>query len=108
MLHEFIETVLYQFMDEINCEIAHQDIMASGYRKWKCLEALKQESQSIEKIDSLGFFEKVVFVHQCKFTLWKNFIFVILRLRLLKFGVKDSNVFQIILLHIVGVTRTVI
>lgn len=54
-------------MDEINCEIAHQDIMASGYRKWKCLEALKQESQSIEKIDSLGFFEKVVFVHQCKF-----------------------------------------
>ena len=72
MLHEFIETVLYQFMDEINCEIAHQDIMASGYRKWKCLEVLKQESQSIEKIDSLGFFEKVVFVHQCKFTLWKN------------------------------------
>ena len=63
---------IYQFMDEINCEIAHQDIMASGYRKWKCLEALKQESQSIEKIDSLGFFEKVVFVHQCKFTLWKN------------------------------------
>ena len=37
-----------------------------------------------------------------------SFIFVILRLRLLKFGVKDSNVFQIILLHIVGVTRTVI
>lgn len=35
-------------------------------------------------------------------------IIVILRLRLLKFGVKDSNVFQIILLHIVGVTRTVI
>ena len=55
-------------MDEINCEIAHQDIMASGYRKWKCLEALKQESQSIEKIDSLGVFEKVVVVHQCNFT----------------------------------------
>lgn len=51
-------------MDEINCEIAHQDM--------------------------------------------RDFIFVILRLRLLKFGVKDSNVFQIILLHIVGVTRTVI
>lgn len=33
LLHEFIETALYQFIDEISCEITHQDIMASGYRK---------------------------------------------------------------------------
>lgn len=33
LLHEFIETALYQFVDEISCEITHQDIMSSGYRK---------------------------------------------------------------------------
>lgn len=33
LLHEFIETALYQFIDEVSCEITHQDIMASGYRK---------------------------------------------------------------------------
>lgn len=33
LLHEFIETALYQFVDEISCEITHQEIMSSGYRK---------------------------------------------------------------------------
>jgi len=33
LLHEFIETALYQFVDEISCEITHQDIMTTGYRK---------------------------------------------------------------------------
>lgn len=33
LLHEFIKTALYQFVDEISCEITHQDIMSSGYRE---------------------------------------------------------------------------
>lgn len=33
LLHEFIETALYQFVDEISCEITGQDIMSCGYRK---------------------------------------------------------------------------
>jgi len=33
LLHEFIEKALYQFIDEISCEITHQDIMTTGYRK---------------------------------------------------------------------------
>lgn len=33
LLHEFIENALYQFIDEISCEITHQDIMITGYRK---------------------------------------------------------------------------
>lgn len=33
LLHEFIETALYQFVDEISCEITHQEIMSAGYRK---------------------------------------------------------------------------
>lgn len=33
LLHEFIENALYQFIDEISCEITHQDIMTTGYRK---------------------------------------------------------------------------
>ena len=33
LLHEFIENSLYQFVDEISCEITHQDIMSSGFRK---------------------------------------------------------------------------
>lgn len=33
LLHEFIEKALYQFIDEISCEITHQEIMSTGYRK---------------------------------------------------------------------------
>lgn len=33
LLHEFIEKALYQFVDEISCEITHQEIMPTGYRK---------------------------------------------------------------------------
>lgn len=33
LLHEFIENALYQFVDEISCEITHQEIMSSGFRK---------------------------------------------------------------------------
>lgn len=33
LLHEFIEKALYQFVDEISCEITHQEIMTTGYRK---------------------------------------------------------------------------
>lgn len=33
LLHEFIENALYHFVDEISCEITHQDIMTPGYRK---------------------------------------------------------------------------
>jgi len=33
LLHEFIENALYQFVDEISCEITHQEIMCTGYRK---------------------------------------------------------------------------
>ncbi len=33
LLNEFIENALYQFVDEISCEITHQDIMTAGYRK---------------------------------------------------------------------------
>lgn len=33
LLHEFIENALYQYIDEISCEITHQDIMTRGYRK---------------------------------------------------------------------------
>lgn len=33
LLHEFIEKALYQFVDEISCEITHQEIMTTGHRK---------------------------------------------------------------------------
>ena len=33
LLHEFVERALYQFVDEISCEITHQEIMSTGYRK---------------------------------------------------------------------------
>lgn len=33
LLHEFINTALNQFVDEISCEITGQDIMCTGYRK---------------------------------------------------------------------------
>ena len=33
LLHEFINKALYQFVDEISCEITHQEIMPTGYRK---------------------------------------------------------------------------
>ncbi len=33
LLNEFIENALYQFIDEISCEITKKDIMTSGYRK---------------------------------------------------------------------------
>ena len=33
LLHEFIEKALYQFIDEISCEITHKEIMTTGYRK---------------------------------------------------------------------------
>ena len=35
LLHEFIETALYQFVDEISCEMTGVDIMATGYRNCK-------------------------------------------------------------------------
>lgn len=33
IIHEFIETALYQYVDEISCEITGTDIMTPGYRK---------------------------------------------------------------------------
>ena len=33
LLHEFIDKALYQFVDEISCEITHQEILPTGYRK---------------------------------------------------------------------------
>ncbi len=33
LLHEFIEKALYHFVDEISCEITHQDIMTTSCRK---------------------------------------------------------------------------
>ena len=33
LIHEFVENALYQYIDEISCEITGVDIMASGYRK---------------------------------------------------------------------------
>ena len=33
LIHEFIENALYQFIDEISCEMTHVDIMSTGYRK---------------------------------------------------------------------------
>ena len=33
LLHEFINTALDQFVDEISCEITGEDIMCTGYRK---------------------------------------------------------------------------
>ena len=33
LIHEFVETALYQYIDEISCEITGADIMTSGLRK---------------------------------------------------------------------------
>ena len=33
LIHEFVETSLYHFIDEISCEMTHVDIMTPGYRK---------------------------------------------------------------------------
>lgn len=33
LIHEFVETALYQYIDEISCEITGTDIMTSGFRK---------------------------------------------------------------------------
>lgn len=33
LIHEFVETALYQYIDEISCEITGADIMTSGFRK---------------------------------------------------------------------------
>lgn len=33
VLHQFVDTALYQFIDEISCEITRNEIMTSGYRK---------------------------------------------------------------------------
>lgn len=33
LIHEFIDNALYQFIDEISCEITKVDIMSNGYRK---------------------------------------------------------------------------
>lgn len=33
IIHEFIDNALFQFIDEISCEITDSDIMPSGYRK---------------------------------------------------------------------------
>lgn len=33
LIHEFIETALYHFVDEVSCEMTHVDIMPTGYRK---------------------------------------------------------------------------
>ena len=33
LIHEFIDNALYQFVDELSCEITKADIMTSGYRK---------------------------------------------------------------------------
>lgn len=33
LLHEFVDNCLYQYIDEISCEITENDIMSLGYRK---------------------------------------------------------------------------
>ena len=33
LIHEFVDNALYQFVDEISCEITKSDIMTNGYRK---------------------------------------------------------------------------
>lgn len=33
LIHEFIDNALYQFVDELSCEITKADIMTNGYRK---------------------------------------------------------------------------
>ena len=33
LLHEFIDNALYQYIDEISCEMTGVDIMTPGYRK---------------------------------------------------------------------------
>lgn len=33
LIHEFIQKALYQFIDEISCEITKEEIMVTGYRK---------------------------------------------------------------------------
>lgn len=33
LIHEFVDNALYQFIDEISCEMTDADIMTSGYRK---------------------------------------------------------------------------
>lgn len=33
LIHEFVDNSLYQYIDEISCEITENDIMTSGYRK---------------------------------------------------------------------------
>lgn len=33
IIHEFVDNCLYQYIDEISCEITGNDIMTSGYRK---------------------------------------------------------------------------
>lgn len=33
LIHEFVDNALYQFVDEISCEITKTDIMTNGYRK---------------------------------------------------------------------------
>jgi len=33
IIHEFIDNALYQFIDELSCEITKTDIMTNGYRK---------------------------------------------------------------------------
>ena len=33
LIHEFVEIALYQYIDEISCEITGTDIMTPGYRK---------------------------------------------------------------------------
>ncbi len=33
LLHEFVDNALYQYVDEISCEITNADIMTAGYRK---------------------------------------------------------------------------
>lgn len=33
LIHEFVDNALYQFVDEISCEMTNADIMTTGYRK---------------------------------------------------------------------------
>ena len=33
LIHEFVDNALYQYIDEISCEISKADIMTNGYRK---------------------------------------------------------------------------
>ena len=33
LIHEFVDNALYQFVDQISCEITNVDIMSNGYRK---------------------------------------------------------------------------